>query len=111
MRRWLTSRGFSTGFFFPDAKDGAPAYLDPGQPRYSRNLAAAVRAWIAYNEIPGKSPKHVLDKWLREHASEYGMTNEDGNPVEAAIDRCATVANWQTVGGAPKTPGANLPTP
>jgi len=103
---WLRSRGVKDGFFFPNATitSDIPDYLDPDGPRYANKLAAAVRAWQAVTD-PGKmSPKKALEKWLREHAAEFGMTNEIGNPVNQAIGECSKIANWQPSGGAPKTP-------
>ena len=44
-------------------------------------------------------------KWLREHASEYGLSDEEGKPNETGIDEVSKVANWQPKGGALKTPG------
>ncbi len=101
---WLSGRGVRTGFFFSDATD-APDYLDPKNPRYTPKLAAAVRAWQAVTDPGGKHPKQALEKWLREHAAEFGLTDDDGNPVTKAMDECSTVANWKPGGGAPKTPG------
>jgi|SRR5215471_19795087 len=107
LREWLAGRGLKTGFFFPQGIN-SPDYLDPRHPRYAPKLAAAVRAWLATgNEsaISGKSPKQALVKWLREHAAEFGMTDDDGKPNETGIEEAAKVANWQPTGGAPKTPG------
>jgi len=102
---WLSSKGFHTGFFFPDAAD-TPDYLDPLNPRYASRLAAAVRAWQACDDaLQGKSPKQVLMKWLRENAKDFGLSDEDGNPNETGIEECAKVANWKPGGGAPKTSG------
>jgi hypothetical protein len=106
LRTWLIGRGMKSGFFFPDAGD-APDYLDPRHPRYAPKLAAAIRAWLATeNEtaVNGKSPKQALAKWLREHASDFGLTDEEGKPNETGIEETAKVANWQLSGGAPKTP-------
>jgi hypothetical protein len=36
---------------------------------------------------------------------EFGLTKEDGSPNEQGIDDVAKIANWDTRGGAPKTPG------
>lgn len=104
LRAWLLSRGFRTGFFFPNAVD-SPDYLDPINPRYAPKLAAAVRAWQAVTEPGGKHPKQALMKWLREHAAEFWLTDEEGKPNETGIEEAAKVANWQPGGGAPKTPG------
>jgi hypothetical protein len=104
LRKWLQSRGLRTGFFFP-AELGSPDYLNPLNPRYAHKLAAAVRAWQAVTDPVGKHPKQALVKWLREHAAELGLSDDDGKPNETGIDEVAKVANWQPGGGAPKTPG------
>lgn len=102
---WLVSRGIRHGFFFPDAT-GAPDYLDKRNERYAPKLAAAVRAWQIVTDPGGKHPKQALTKWLREHASEFGLSDDEGKPNEIGIEEVAKVANWQPGGGAPKTPGA-----
>jgi hypothetical protein len=108
---WLSIRGVRSGFFFPNASD-VPEYLDSANPRYAPKLAAAVSAWQATIDPAGKSPKQALEKWLREHAARFGLTDDEGNPVKQAVEECAKVANWETSGGAPKTPTkANPPTP
>lgn len=104
IREWLKSKGFCTGFFFATATD-APDYLDPKNPRYAPKLAAAMRAWQSVTDAGGKHPKQALAKWLREHAAEFGMTDDEGKPNETGIEEAAKVANWQPGGGAPKTPG------
>ncbi len=101
---WLEKRGVRSKFFFPDAIN-APDYLDPSNPRYAPKLAAAVRAWLAVTDPGAKSPKQALDKWLRENAASFGLTDDDGNPINNAIEECSKVANWQPGGGVPKTPG------
>lgn len=103
LKAWLVGNGYRTGFFFPESTEVVD-YLDPKHSRYAPKLAAAVNAWIAVTD-PGKiSPKKALEKWLREHAAKFGMTDEDGNPINQAIEDCSKVANWQPGGGAPKTP-------
>lgn len=101
---WLEKAGIRTGFFFPAATD-APDYLDPKNPRYAPKLAAAVRAWQAVTDPGNKHPKQALEKWLRERAAAFGLTDDDGNPVNQAIEDCSKVANWKPGGGAAKTPG------
>lgn len=100
---WLSKRGLRRGFFFPE-KVEAPDYLDPKNPRFAPKLAAAVRAWQAVVDPAGKHPKGALTKWLREHAAELGLTDDEGKLNETGIDEAAKVANWQPGGGAPKTP-------
>ncbi len=102
LKDWLASRGFRRGFFFPTPIE-APGYLDPKNPRYAPKLAAAVRAWQAVTDPAGKHPKQALTKWLREHAVEFSLTDDEGIPSESGIEDAAKVANWQPGGGAPKT--------
>lgn len=104
LRQWLQLRGINTGFFFPMATD-ATDYLDRNNPRYAPKLAAAIRAWQAVSNPAGNHPKKALLKWLREHASEFDLTDDEGKTNETGIEEVAKVANWQPNGGAPKTPG------
>ena len=104
LREWLTRRGFRTGFFFPNATD-TPDYLNSNDPRFAPKLAASVCAWLAVTDSGKKSPKQALEKWLREHAAEFGLVDDDGNPVNTAVEECSKVANWNQGGGAPKMPG------
>lgn len=98
---WLESRQFSVGFFFQDKGNSEPGYLDPNNPCYAPKLAAVVRAWqfVSNADIGNKTPKQAINKWLREHAAEFGLTNEDGNPMGSTIDELSTVPNWDTDGG------------
>ena len=80
---WLRSRGFSTGYFFSD---------DPQH----HGLKDA-----NHPTAPGTA-KQKLAKWLRLHAADYGLTDDEGKPRETVIDQLATIANWATKGGAPK---------
>jgi len=109
LKNWLAQKGVSTGFFFHKEQE-TPDYLDPNHPRYSPKLAAAVSAWFAIEDetsLNGRSAKQVLEKWLRENAAKFNLSNEDGKPNEKGIEECAKVANWQYKGGAPKTPSEN----
>lgn len=103
LRSWLFSKGFTSGFFFPDRRRNAD-YLDPDHPRFAPKLAAAVHAWHAIEDPGNRSPKAALEKWLREHASEHRLTDADGNVNETGVQECAKVANWEPKGGAPRTP-------
>ena len=107
LRSWLKVRGIKTGFFFP-AQEMGPDYLSPLAPNYSPKLAAAVGAWKAVSAAPdlrqGKSVKQAIVIWLRQHANEFGLSKEDGSPNEQGIEEVAKIANWDTKGGAPKTP-------
>ena len=104
LKTWLIGRGFQRGFFFPNPVE-APGYLDPANPRYAPKLAAAVRAWQAVTDPVGRHPKQALAKWLREHAAEFDLSDDECKPNETGIEEAAKVANWQPGGGAPKTPG------
>jgi len=108
LKAWLRTRGLRTGFFFAEQAE-APDYLDPSSARYAPKMAAAVSAWMAVTDPGGRSPKQALMKWIREHAAEFGLTDDDGKPNESAIEDIAKVANWQMTGGAPKTPSGQEP--
>ena len=108
LRAWLSSRGFKTGFFFPNEDSQRPDYLDTQHPNYSPKLAAAIEAWVAITEAPektkGKTVKKSLEIWLRANAGRFGLIKDDGNPNTSGIEEVTKVANWGTKGGAPKTP-------
>ena len=107
LRTWLGSRGVKSGFFFPKADDlpeDLPGYLDPGHPRYAVKLGAAIWAWEATADPGTRHPKQAIEKWLREHAADFGLTDDDGKPNETGIAEVPKVANWKPTGGAPKTP-------
>jgi hypothetical protein len=108
VRVWLRSRGIKTGFFFPEPQDSEPDYLSTFHDHYSQKLAGAIQAWTAVSTDPtlraGKTVKQALVVWLRQHANEFGLTKEDGNPNEQGIEEVAKIANWDTKGGAPRTP-------
>ena len=108
LKWWLSERGVTAGFFFPD-KPVAVEYLNRNDPNFSPKLAAAVEAWRAVKveraaKASGKSVKMDLLKWLNLYASDYGLTNDVGEPNKQAIEEVAKVANWDQKGGAPKTP-------
>lgn len=102
LKLWLASRGFKSGFFFPEPIVSVD-YLDPNHPRYTKKLAMAVEAWLEVTVAVKISPKKALEKWMREHAAKYGLTDDNGKPNETAIEECSKVANWSTLGGVPKS--------
>ena len=104
LKAWFLRSDYRPVFFFPLEED-EPDYLDSGNTRYAPKLAAAVRAWQAVTDPAGKHPRQALMRWLLEHASEFGLTDGKGKVNETAIEEIAKVANWQSKGGAPKTPG------
>jgi hypothetical protein len=108
LNRWLKARQKAEKRpsinFFGDSSNNTADYLNPNHPRYSPKLAATVIAWQSVTDTKGKTPKQALEKWLREHAAEYGLTDNEGKIIELAIKECAKTANWKPDGGAPKTP-------
>ncbi|ACT58321.1 hypothetical protein [Hirschia baltica] len=100
---WLKSRRHFRSPFFAESIIG-PAYLDKSNNRYAPKLAAAVKAWEALEDQFNTklSPKQNLQRWLRLHANEYGLADDDGKPRESTIEEIAKIANWSLIGGAPK---------
>lgn len=102
---WLKQKGIIKHFFFfPEGVEDE--FLSQDHPRYSPKLAAAVRAWKAmeHESLDGKTAKQAVTKWLRVHAENYGLTDDEGKPMETAIGEIAKIANWKPKGGAPSTP-------
>lgn len=100
---WLSSRGVSKGYFF-SGESARRGVNDRKHPRYAPKLAAALEAWEAFDDtVPGPgTAKQKIMKWLRLHAAEYGLVDEDGKPREGVIEELAGIANWAPKGGAPK---------
>ncbi len=115
LRNWLEKRGVTRGFFFPDRTTTAPEYLDPENKHYAPKLAAAVSAWQAVANDPtlaeGRSVKRAITIWLTNNASRFGLLRSNRRPNELGIEEVAKVANWQSKGGAPKTPNQDLTHP
>ncbi len=114
LKNWLQARGFTPEHFFPDRTGTVPEYLDPKAEHYAPKLAAAVSAWQAVTANPkatkGRSAKRAITNWLTSNASRFGLIKSDGSPNELGIEEIAKVANWDSKGGAPKTPTTNSPT-
>ncbi|UUW70533.1 hypothetical protein [Pseudomonas oryzihabitans] len=106
LKQWLKARGITGGFFFPDSVMAAE-YLDARHPRYSAKLAAAVKVWQAMedeNLLSGKSAAKAMKDWMQSHYRELGLV-WNGEINNTGIEEVAKVANWQTTGGSPRTPG------
>lgn len=83
-------------------------FLNDKHPCYSPKLAAALKAWQGVQDDEHikkglKSPKQVLEKWLKSHAAEYGLIKKDGRINNEGIEQIAKVVNWKPEGGANKT--------
>ncbi len=106
LKVWLLSKNLREHFFFfPEAK--VSEFLDKDHSRYSSKLAAAVTAWNWLDDeskLEGRTPKQAVQKWLRKNAAEYGICDEDGKPNESVVANISQMVNWQTKGGAPRTP-------
>lgn len=115
LKDWLLEKNIRQHFFFfPEEPEGE--FLSKSHPRYSPKLAAAVKAWQALDDetLHVKTAKQSVKKWLRLHSTEYELSDEDGKPIETAIEEVAKIVNWNPKGGAPLTPsgvGSVKPTP
>ncbi len=105
VKEWLVRRNMRTGFFF-EGTDTVNDYLDKGHPRYSAKLAAAIKVWEAMDDenlLSGKSTKSAMTEWLETRYKELELVH-NGKISKNAIENVVAVVNWQTTGGAPKTP-------
>lgn len=84
-------------------------YLSPDHPSYAPKLGAAVAVWQAIVAGPdlvrNKSVKTAMVEWLTVNAGSFDLLKPDGTPNAQGIEEVAKVANWNTKGGAPRTPG------
>ena len=100
IKRWLKSKGITTGFFFPEKQSNLP-YMDKKNPYYAPKLSIAIMAWEEVTNNPyllqNKSPKKAIEAWLETNASKFDLSTQ-------AIGEIAKIANWNTKGGAPCTP-------
>lgn len=105
LKAWLLKLNFPAPFFFNEKSSNTPDYLDPIHPRHSQKLAASIKAWQAMDDdnlLLKKTPKKAMEAWLQSRYKELGLEH-NGQMNNSAISECATVANWQTKGGAPST--------
>jgi hypothetical protein len=103
---WLENCGVQPSFFFPNETDSVD-YLNNRHPRYSAKLAASVAVWRAMedeNLRRGVSTADAMRTWLESRYKELGLV-WNGGVNKTGIQEVAKVANWDTSGGAPKTPG------
>lgn len=109
LKTWLKSNGVTDCFFYTAEDEVKAKYLETSSKFYAPKLAGAVKAWEYITQNPkllkNTSPKEAIKKWLRENATIYGLTKDDGNPNEQGIEEIAKVANWKMGGGVPKTNG------
>ncbi len=105
LKSWLSSKNMRTGFFFDNTEE-VSGYLDTNHPRYSAKLAAAIKVWEAMgdeNLLNGKTPKNAMTEWLTSRYKELELVHNE-KVSNNAIENVVLVVNWQTGGGAPKTP-------
>jgi hypothetical protein len=104
---WLKQRNFTDNFFFQNLLK-LKYYLDPNHEFYAPKLHALIEASEAVTANPslleGKTPKQAIDKWLRQNAGRFALTDDDGNPNNSAIEEMSKIGNWKPEGGASKTP-------
>ena len=95
--RWCDSKGIDHPWESVRANSIETA---AAMPDYPQELRAAIEAFEAVRSDPKaqarRSPKAAIAAWLKINKPDLS---------EGARERIATVANWQPVGGAPKTPG------
>jgi hypothetical protein len=56
------------------------------------------------DSLRGKTVKQALISWLGKNAKHYGLADKKGKLNSLGIEEVSKIANWETKGGAPKTP-------
>lgn len=113
LKSWLSANGQRPAMFFPKIAESpnepfaVPPYLNKEHPRFAPKLAAAIAAWEAMNDPDnldlGNTPRQALEAWLMKNATRLGLVTANGTPIKQTIENIATIANWNTQGGAPRT--------
>lgn len=115
IKKWFDDRGVYPPIFFPNGKKDD--YMNPNHECYSPELALCVRAWeVAQTaHYDDKTVKQFIADWIKDNAKQYGWKNnqDEKEPMgEKKLQELASVANWQTKGGAVKgNPNLKEPAP
>ena len=78
--------------------------MNPKHPHYSVRLHASIEMWAHFEDadLRNASPYDALNAWAWDNAKKLGLLHS-GNRSKTSVGRCAYVANWDHVGGAPKS--------
>lgn len=94
---WARTKGLEIppGLVGADAQVAGWNGFDPSDETYPRELDIAFQAWryATNNQKSGKSPKHVIMEFMKQ----FYPKDLSGD----AMERIATVCNWDKKGGAP----------
>lgn len=103
LKAFLASQGGEASFFSPvTSTTRVEPWMDPTHTRFSPELAFAVRVWTALSDHEQfrSSPKADIENWIEENAAGW----QGDKPMStSAKKRIATLVNWKSEGGAPKT--------
>ena len=104
LKELLSSKGFTTGFFFPSSTSPLEAFMDPNHDHFSPELALAVTVWRAFEgtSVTKRSPRQAVIAWLEDNPDAW---RGDDLIKNEAVERVATLVNWAKKGGAPKSGG------
>lgn len=114
IKAWLEARGVYPSVFFPNGRKDD--YLNHNHECYSPELALCVRAWeMAQTAHYETTTKQFMADWIKTNAKQYGWINRTEPEKPMGNDKAkelASVANWNTKGGAVKgNPKLKQPTP
>lgn len=106
LKEFCSSMGIYPRFLFPKGRE--EGVMDKENERYSKKLACALAAWNNYDPSRYRvsSIKEGIKKWVKANAVTYDLLNESGDVPNDVVEQIATIVNWNTKGGAPKTGGA-----
>ena len=108
LKRWLRGKGLLPEFFFPayeaETSDTPDLALNPEHEHFAPELAMAITAWQAL--LPERTfkggVKAAIEAWIAANPDAW----QGENPISGgAIERIATLVNWNKSGGAPRSNG------
>lgn len=125
LKRWLTKRGWTSGFFFPGNEivteqekggtktNNSPDPKDKNSKFFSPKLAATIEAWETLQQDHKLQDANAVVKaatdWLTENAERLSILWTDPKtgkaaPPKSTITSMAKIINWNDKGGVNKTP-------
>lgn len=83
--KYLQDRGINDAYFNPGVADG---WMNPNFRFYAPRVGATLEGWrflCTLQELPARKAKAAVENYLESNAVKFGLADEKGAPVNAAI--------------------------